>query len=237
MIKKCVAAFLLALVTVTAFAQQPPGVHPSYVSISLTTQPIDGEPFTSTICGGVVVHEELRLIATAWHCVPNQQSVLASGLFSVGGKSSKLFMFSPESDIALFQVTDLNGQKAPPFRTPVKGDSVVASAYYDNYPVMASNPDRFVPPITIQVTLDWSGKVVAVANANQQGGQSDKNTPTKFSQKFKWIVVANDNGKGFSGGPIFDTQGNFIGLESHGNGNFSMVTASENITSMIHSLK
>ena len=47
--------------TVVAFAQQLPGVHPSYVSIQMLIDPLDSAPRMTTICGGVMVDEPKKL--------------------------------------------------------------------------------------------------------------------------------------------------------------------------------
>lgn len=211
------------------------GVHPSYVAIKMKTDTLDSEPITSAICGGIVVEEERRLVATAWHCVPNQRSVIEkSGVFSVGGMNAKLISFSPEADTAIFQVDDLKGLKAPTFKIPKKGETIVASAYYDAFPVIAPSGDRFVPAMSVQVTLDWEGKVAAVANANRLGGEHfDKIVATKF----KWIVVAGNPAPGFSGGPVFDKSGNFVGIISNPNGGYTNVSSSENVAELIRQMK
>ena len=211
------------------------GVHPSYVSIMMKTDTLDSEPITSTICGGIVVEEERRLVATAWHCVPNQRSVIEkSGIFSIGGMNAKLISFSPEADTVIFQVDDLKGLKAPAFKVPKKGEILFASAYYDAFPVIAPSGDRFVPAMSVQVTLDWEGKVAAVANANRLGGEHfDKIVATKF----KWIVVTGNTAPGFSGGPAFDKDGNFVGIVSNVNGGFTNVSSSENVAEMIKLIK
>jgi S1-C subfamily serine protease len=233
-IRKFVPAFLLVLVTVTAFAQQPPGVHPSYVSISMKTDPLDADSITTAICGGVVADEQLRIIATAWHCVPNQKSALNAGTFFMGNMNATLLSFSPESDIALFQVEDLKGLKAPAFKIPTKGQAVVASAYYDNFPVIGQSMSRFVPVMSVRVTLDWEGKVLAIANADRRYGEHfDKVASTEF----KWIIVAPDTAPGFSGGPVFDKDNNLIGIVSSGNAGFTTLSSSENVTEMIKKLK
>lgn len=237
MIKKFVLVFLSLLTWAigTVSAQQPPGVHSSYVSIEMRTDALDAASITITICGGVVVDEKRKLIATSWHCVPNQRSVIEKpGVFSVGGMNAKLVSFSPESDTALFQVDNLRGLKAPTFKTPTKGEVVVASAYYKNFPVVSSMSDRFVPQMSVQVTLNWEGTVAAVANANRlDGTHYDKITPTQF----KWIIVTGNSAPGFSGGPVFDKAGNFVGNISHANGGFTTLSSSENITKMIKDLK
>lgn len=224
----------LSLCFGTAIAQEP-GVHPSYVSIKMRTDTLDANPITTTVCGGVVVDEKRKLVATAWHCVPNQRSVIEKpGIFSVGGMNAKLVTFSPEADAAIFQVDNLKGLKAPAFKTPKKGDGLVASAYYDAFPVTFTSNDRFIPPMSVQVTLDWEGKVAAVANANRLDGQHyDKVTPTQF----KWVVVTGNTAPGFSGGPVFDKAGNFVGIVSNINGGFTNVSSSENVAEMMKSIK
>ncbi len=224
----------LSLCFGTAIAQGS-GVHPSYVSIMMRTDALDAEPITRTICGGVVVDEKRKLVATAWHCVPNQRSTIEKpGVFSVGGMNAKLVTFSPEADTAIFQVDDLKGLKAPTIKSPKKGDVLVASAYYDAFPVTAQTSDRFFPPMSVQVTLDWEGKVAAVTNANRLGGEHyDKITPTQF----KWIVVSGSTAPGFSGGPVFDKSGNFVGIVSNINGGFTNVSSSENVAEMIRTIK
>ncbi len=223
-----------AFATVVVFAQQPTGVHPSYVSIKMKTDALDTDAIVTTICGGIVADEKRKIIATAWHCVPNQRSVIEKqGVFSVGGMNAKLVLFSAEADTALFQVTDLKGLKAPNFKIPQKGDIVVASAYYDSFPVTAQMPDRFFPAMSVQITLDWEGKVAGVANANRRGGEHfDKITPTKY----KWIIVTGNTAPGFSGGPVFDKNGNFVGLVSNTNGGFTNLSSSENVKEMIKTL-
>lgn len=224
----------LSLYFGTAISQEP-NVHPSYVSIKMRTDALDANPITTTVCGGVVVDEKRRLIATAWHCVPNQRSVIEKpGVFSVGGMNAKLVTFSPESDTAIFKVDNLKGLKAPTFKTPKKGDLLVASAYYDTFPVTSTINDRFIPSMSVQVTLDWEGKVAAVANANRLSGEHyDKITSTQF----KWIIVTGSTAPGFSGGPVFDKAGNFVGIISNINGGFTNVSSSENVSEMIKLIK
>jgi S1-C subfamily serine protease len=225
---------IISLCIGTAIAQET-GVHPSYVSIKMRTDALDADPITATVCGGVVADEKRRLVATAWHCVPNQRSVIEKpGIFSVGGMDAKLVTFSPEADTAIFQVDDLKGLKAPTFKTPKKGDVLVASAYYNAFPVTFASTDRFIPPMSVQVTLDWEGKVASVANANRLGGEHyDKVIPTQF----KWIIVTGNTAPGFSGGPVFDTTGNFVGILSNINGGFTNVSSSENVAEMIKLIK
>lgn len=113
MIKKFILTFL-ALLTTISFAQQQPGVHPSYVSIKMRSDAIDTAPETMAMCGGVVVDEKRKLIATAWHCVPNSRLVLEKkDMFSVGGMNAQLVDHSAEADIAIFRVDNLKGLKAP----------------------------------------------------------------------------------------------------------------------------
>lgn len=238
MIRKFVLAFLSALVTVTAFAQQPPGVHPSYVSIKMKTDTLDTPSETMTMCGGVVVDEKKKLVATAWHCVPNSRLILKEkGMFSVGGMDAQLVAQSAEADVAIFRVDNLKGLKAPRFGVPKRGDTIVASAYYDSYPVLNFPPgsvNKFFPMMSAEVTLDWEGKVQAVVTANRRGGEKgDQITATSV----KWIIVLGGAAPGFSGGPIFDKAGNLVGLDSSGNSGFSNISSSENITEMINKLK
>jgi hypothetical protein len=214
---------------------QEPGVHPSYVSIKMRTDAFDSKPVTRTICGGIVANEEKRLVATAWHCVPNQRSIIEKpGIFSISGMNATLVTFSPEADIAIFQVDNLNGLKAPAFITPKKGDTIIASAYYNSFPVTAPMNDRFVPQMSVQVTLDWEGKVAAVAHANRLSGEHyDTIEPTQV----EWIIVTTNPAPGFSGGPAFDQVGNFVGIISSGNGGFTSISSSENVTELMKSIK
>ncbi len=238
MVKKLTLIFLLAICTVTSVAQQPPGVHPSYVSIKLRTDTFDTAPETMTMCGGVVVDERRKLVATGWHCVPNSRSTIEKkDMFFVGEMSAQLVDYSAEADIAIFRVDDLKGLKAPRFSTPKKGDIIVASTYYDNYPVLNFPPgsvNKFFPTMSAKVTLDWEGKVMAVVTAIRRGGEKwDQITSTNV----KWIIVQNGTAPGFSGGPAFDKSGNFVGISSSGNSGFSNFSSSENITTMLKELK
>lgn len=230
------AAFLCILyVCVSTFAQQrPQGIHSSYVSIEMKTDTLDSQPTTNTICGGVVANVALKLIATAWHCVPNQRSIIEKpGIFSINGMNAKFITFSAEGDVALFKVDDLKGLKAPQFKIPKKGDIIVASAYYNEFPVFTGSGDRFTPLMSIRVVLDWEGEVSVVANANRRGGeQFDKVTATEF----EWIVAKGISAPGFSGGPVFDKSGNFIGLISSTNGGFTTISSSKNVTMLIKKL-
>ena len=224
----------LSLCFDTAIAQET-GVHPSYVSIKMRIDALDASPMTATVCGGVVVDEKRRLVATAWHCVPNQRSVIEKpGIFSVGGMNSKLVAHSAEADTAIFQVDNLKGLKAPSFKTPKKGEMVFASAFYDAFPVTFARNDRFIPPMSVQVTLDWEGKVVAVANASRLGGERYNQV---ISTQFKWIIVTGNTAPGFSGGPVFDKAGNFVGIVSNINGGFTNVSSSENVAEMMRAIK
>lgn len=238
MIKKFALTFLSALIAVIAFAQQPPGVHPSYVSIKMRTDTLDTPSETMTMCGGVVVDEKKKLVATAWHCVPNSRLTLKEkGMFSVGGMDAQLVDHSDEADVAIFRVDNLKGLKAPRFSTPKKGDTLVASAYYDSYPVLNFPPgsaNKYFPMMSAEVTLDWEGKVMAVVTAKRRGGEKwDQVTTTSV----KWLIVLGGSAPGFSGGPLFDKAGSFVGLNSSGNSGFSNISSSENITEMIKKLK
>jgi S1-C subfamily serine protease len=212
---------------------QAAGLHPSYVSIQMNTDAIDSEPRLMTMCGGVVVDEARRLVATAWHCVPNQRSVIEKpGVFSVGGMSAKLLKFQPEADMAIFHVENLKGVKAPKFRQPNKGEIVVASAYYDEFPVTAPVPtaDRFIPMMSVRVTLDWEGKVAAVARAERVGMFP---SPNKEATPYVWVVATGNTAPGFSGGPVFDKAGNFVGIISNVNGGFTNISSSSNVLEII----
>ncbi len=128
MIQKMILA-LVILCFGPAFAQQPAGLHPSYVSIKMRSDGLDTESRISAICGGVVVEEKRRIVATGWHCVPNSRSLIEKpGMFFVGNTNARLVAFSAEADLALFQVDDLQGLKAPKFSTPKEGDTLIASA-------------------------------------------------------------------------------------------------------------
>lgn len=201
----------------------------------MRTDALDSEPITTTVCGGIVVDEKDNLVATAWHCVPNQRSIIEKpGVFTIGGMDAKLVTFSPESDVAIFQVTSLNGLKAPKFKTPKKGETMKASAFYDAFPVTFSLSDRFIPPMSVEVTLDWEGNVAAVAEASRLGGEHfDKRVQTDFV----WVIAKGNPAPGFSGGPVFDKEGNFVGLISNVNGEFTNISSSENIMSIIKGLK
>lgn len=227
---------LLFLGAVVAHAQgRPEGVHPSYVSIQMRSDPIDGPSIVRTICGGVVVDEVKKIVATAWHCVPNIRALIEkSGIFIVGGADAKLVAMAPEADMALFQVNTLKGLKAARVATPKKSDMIVASAYYDEFSVVAPILDRYIPQVTIKATLDWEGKVSAVAVASRRGGErGDQVTVTPF----KWIVARGDTAPGFSGGPVFDKAGNFVGLISNINGGFTNISSSENVAVLMKNIK
>lgn len=235
MLKQLIGLVSFFMLLQGACAQEAAGVHPSYVSIKMRSDALDAEPVTSTICGGVVVDEKRNLVATAWHCVPNQRSVIEKpGIFSVGNMGAKLVTFSAEADIALFQVSHLQGLKAPAFSTPEKGSRVIASAYYDDFPVTPQSSDRFFPMMSVQTVLDWEGVVSTVAKAKQRSGEHfDKIMQTEFT----WIVISGTAAPGFSGGPVFDKQGNFIGILSSVYGGFTNVSSSENVATMIKNLK
>lgn len=227
---------ILSLCFGTAIAQgRPTGVHPSYVSIQMRSDPIEGPSILSSICGGVVVDDLKKIVATAWHCVPNTRALIEKpGIFIVGGEDAKLVAMASEADMALFQVKDLKGLKAAKSATPKKGDMIMASAYYDDFYVVMPMPDRYIPQVSINVTLDWEGKVNAIATATRRGGErGDQITKTLF----KWIVVSGLPGTGFSGGPTFDKAGNFVGIISHGNGGFTTISSSENVLVLMKSVK
>lgn len=227
---------ILFLCSGVSFAQgHPEGVHPSYVSIQMRGDPIEGPSTVNTICGGVVVNEVKKIVATARHCVPNLRALIEKpGVFIVGGADAKLVAMAAEADMALFQVNDLKGLRAAKFATPKKGDLIMASAYYDEFVVVAPMPDRYTPQVTIRTTLDWEGKVNAVATASRRGGErGDQVTTTPF----KWIVVNGNPAPGFSGGPAFDKTGNFVGIVSNGNGGFTNVSSSENALYLLKSIK
>jgi S1-C subfamily serine protease len=232
MFKKLLTTLLFSLASISATAQ---ALHPSYVSIKMKSDALDMAPLERSICGGVVVDEVRRLVATAWHCVPNQRSTIEkAGIFSIGGMEAKFVSYSPEADIALFEVSDLKGLKAPEFRTPMRGDKVVASAYYDSFNVLAPANDRFTPPMSIKAILEWEAKVAAVAKASRLSGERyDQPIETNIT----WIVVSSNPAQGFSGGPAFDKNGNFIGIISNANGGFTNISSSENIKQMIEDLK
>ena len=212
-------------------------VHPSYVSIQMRHEPLDGPPIVSTICGGVVVDERKKLVATAWHCVPNTKTLVSvPGIFTVNGMSAQLVAFKAEADMALFQVNELRGVKAPTLSTPNKDDVVIASAYYPEFPVFSPSQtsDRKIPQMSINTVLTWEGKVVAVANASiRPVEQYDQLIPTPF----KWIVVSGNPAPGFSGGPVFDKSENFVGIISNGNGGFTNISSSANIAILIRSMQ
>lgn len=224
-----VACFAAAFAPAPAFAQ-PPGTHPSYVSIQMRTDALDSKPLTTNVCGGVVIDEKRKLIVTAWHCVPNQRSLMEKpGIFSVNGMAAKLLVFTAEADMAIFQVADLKGVKAPAFKTPKRGDIVMSTAFYNSLPVSPAGPmvDRFFPPMSISTTLEWEGKVMAVEKANRrEGPQFDQIVKTNT----KWIVATGDTAPGFSGSPVFDKAGNFVGIISSVNGGFTNISSSENVT-------
>lgn len=227
---------LLSCLSITTYAQnRPEGIHPSYVSIQTNNDPIDGPSIISTICGGVVVDEVKKIVATAWHCVPNvRASIEKPGVFTIGGSNAKLVAIATEADTALFQVDNLKGLKGVKIATPKKGDIIVASAYYEEFPVFQGLQDRYTPQVSIKVTLDWEGKVNAVAVASRRGGErGDQVTKTPY----KWIVVTGNPAPGFSGGPVFDKAGNFVGLVSGGNGGFTNVTSSENVLNLLKTIK
>lgn len=147
--------------------------------------------------------------------------------------NAKFIAFSNETDIALFEVSGLKGIKAPTFTTPKKGDEVAASAYYDNFGVSILGSDRFFPPMSISTTLDWSGKVVAVAAAQKRTGENfDKIVPTPY----KWILVGGIPAPGFSGGPVFDKSGGLIGILSNVTGGFTAISSSENIAILLKNM-
>lgn len=197
--------------------------------------PIDGPSSKQSVCGGVVADEKRKLVVTAWHCVPNSQAAIsAPDAFSFNGMRAKLVKISPQSDQAIFHVPELKGVKAPKFAIPQKGDIAVATAYYDAFQVSPILQDRFMPPMTINTVLEWEGKVAAVANA-------EKSEPPAFEKRiqtsFKWIVIAGQATKGFSGGPAFNKAGEFIGIVSNANGGFTNVSSSENTTELIKGIK
>lgn len=230
------ACFASAFAPAPAFAQ-PPGTHPSYVSIQMRTEPLDAPPTTQSVCGGVVVDEKRKLVATAWHCVPNMRSAIEKpGVFSANGMNAKFVAFLPEADLALFQVDDLKGVKTPTFKTPKKGDSVTASAFYDNFPVtpQGQGDDRFFPSMTISGTIDWEGKVAIVATAKET---RDPRFAATVKVEPTWIVITGNPAPGFSGGPVFDKSGGFVGIVSNGNGGYTNVSSSGNVIKMLQMLK
>lgn len=198
---------------------------------------LDTPPVTQTVCGGVVVDEKRKLIVTAWHCVPNTRSVIEKpGVFSVNGMNAKFIDFLPEADMALFQVGDLRGVKVPAFKTPKKGDTVTASAFYDNFQVtpQGQGVDRFFPAMTISGTIDWEGKVATVAMAREM---RDPRIAATVKAEPKWIVIAGNPAPGFSGGPVFDKNGGFVGIVSNGNGGYTNVSSSENVAILLNRMK
>lgn len=217
------------------FAQDNPTLHPSYVSIQMSNDPVDGPTIKSTICGGVVMDETRKFVVTSWHCVPNQRSVVDKpGIFSIAGSNAKLVTYSPEADMAIFQVENLKGLKAAKISTPKKSDTVTASAYYDEFQVVAPMQDRYMPQVSVKVVLEWEGRVVAVAKASRRGGErGDQVTPTPY----EWVVVSGSAAQGFSGGPAFDKAGNFVGIISNGNGGFTNISSSKNFAIVLKSPK
>lgn len=212
---------------------QPTGAHPSYVSIQMNMMPADSLPNKQSVCGGVVVDEVRKLVITSWHCVPNSRPVIDNAL-SVNGMKAKLVGFSREADMALFQVEDLKGMKAPKFATPKKGDVVSATAFYDAFPVLTTMPDRYMPPMHLTTSLDWEGKVAAVGNGIiREGVSQDKLVQTKV----KWIVVTGQSAPGFSGGPVFNKAGEYVGTISNVSGGFTNISSSENARILMKEMK
>lgn len=221
------ALMWIAALSAPAHAQ-PPGTHPSFVSIQMETDAIDTPAFKQAICGGVVMDEVRKLIVTAWHCIPNQNAALAK--LSANDQPIRLIGWSSEGDVALFQVENLKGAKAPAFKTPKKGDIVTASAYYDNFSLAAQLQDRIMPNMSVSVTLDWEGKVAAVALAQKR----DLLHPERVEKtKVEWILVNGTSAPGFSGTPVFDKNGNFVGILTGVVGGFTAISSWKNAMELI----
>lgn len=219
----------IAALTVPAPAHaQPPGTHPSFVSIQMETDMIDTPAYKQSVCGGVTVDEARKLVITAWHCVPNQNSAIAK--LSANDQPVKLIGWSPEADMALFQVENLKGAKAPEFKTPKKGDTVKASSYYDNFSISAQLQDRLMPNMSISVTLEWEGKVAAVAFADKR----DMLHPERLEKtNVEWVLVSGTSAPGFSGTPVFDKDGNFVGILTGVNGGFTAISSWKNALELL----
>jgi hypothetical protein len=226
----CVLATLLASSFTLA---QPPGTHQSYVSLVRTIRPLEGPPIAQTICGGVVIDERRKLVATALHCVPNEQALLPS--LSINGGAAKLVLHSADADMAIFEVSNLRGVKAPQFATPSIGQSISAFAYFDSFGVSPQGQsDHFFPLNTIKATLSWKGEVIAIEASNRRIGPSVEQVE---KTGFKWITVSGNPTQGFSGGPMFDKNGKFVGIISNGNGGFTNVSSSENAVTLMKKLQ
>lgn len=226
-----IIVFILTVLAPTLANAQPRGANPSFVSIQIETDMIDTPQFKQSVCGGVVVDETRKLVVTAWHCVPNQNAALNK--LSANDMPVKLIGWSPEADMALFQVENLKGAKAPMFKTPERDDTVVASAYYDAFPVSPMLQDRIMPQMSITATLQWEGKVAAVAMADKRDMlQINKIEKTDI----EWIVLNGTTASGFSGGPVFDKAGNFVGIISTANGGFTAISSSRNALQLIKNM-